>query len=269
MKLAIVAAALACALPLAPACAAEPFKVVDKFSAGSIDQSLWLNVERTRAIRNGQLNLVERNYGPTAGDTGYAKSVWGNEFVNPNAIDELRAKVTVNALEVDARAANSSVGTSRARVDGSFFNVGTPVAGSQAGDVQVQLRVIRTSASTDPAGVLRIEGRADQCNAFDCSLYTQLGTNVQLGTVNVGEAVTLQLQWDQAGKQFVFTRDPGTATAASAAIAYTVGDSAAPGYPYKEISVRTDVLACQSGPRTQGFVDASFDNVAVNKSAAP
>jgi hypothetical protein len=269
MKFAIAAAALACAFPLAPAFAVEPFKVVDKFSAGPIDQSLWLNVERTRAIKNGQLNLVERNYGPTAGDSGYAKSVWGNDFANPDAINEVRTKVTVNALEVDACAANASVGSSRARIDGSFFNVGTPVPGSQAGDVQVQLRVIRTSVSTDPAGVLRVEGRADQCNAFDCSLYTQLGTNVQLGTVNVGESVTLQLQWDQAGKQFVFTRDPGTATAASASIAYTVGDTATPGYPYKAISVRTDVLACMSGPLTQGFVDASFDNVAVNKSAAP
>lgn len=269
MKLAIVAAALACALPLAPAFAVEPLTVIDKFSAGPIDPSLWLGAERTRAIKNGQLNFVERNYGLTTSDAGALKYVWGDELANPNAITELRAKVTVNALEVDACAANTTPGTSRARVDGSFFNVGTPLAGSDTGDVQVQLRAIRTSTSTDPAGVLRIEGRADQCNSFDCSLYTQLGTNVQLGTVNVGEAVTLQLQWDRAGKQFVFTRDPGTATAASAAIPYTVSDTAAPGVPYKEVSVRTDVQNCQSGPRTQGYVDASFDNVAVNKSAAP
>jgi hypothetical protein len=103
------------------------------------------------------------------------------------------------------------------------------------------------------------------CTSSDCNQSTQIGSTVSLGTVNVGTPIVLQIDWDRATKQFLFSRDKG----ASTGVAYSVDDSADPGSVWKSIGTRTNTANCMSHPRTTAFVDAKFDNVQVNKAAKP
>jgi len=114
---------------------------------------------------------------------------------------------------------------------------------------------MRRSNSTDPAGT-----------STDCLASNLVGSIVDLGTVAIGTATTVQLQWNQAGKTFCFSRDNG---AASGSVSCTDSDATPPSVPYKQLSTRMDVQNCLSGPRVSGLVDANVDNIFVNKSAAP
>ena len=259
-----VLAALVAAAP--QAFALEPFKVYDTFSDPSISASRWSDTERTRSIRAGMLQLVQRSYGLGTSDSGLTFVNWNENLSNPSAVTELRAKIMVNALEVNTCAANASVSQSRARIIGSFFNVGTPTPGSQVGDVLAQVKLTRFSNSTDPAGVLRVQGIASVCTSSDCNAATTIGNIVDLGTVSVGQATTVQFQWDQPSKTFFFSRDGG---AFSGSVAYPDSDASPPSVPFKQLSTRLDLPSCLSAARVTGFVDASFDNVLVNASAAP
>ena len=263
---ALSAAAIAIAFACPPARALEPFKTYDNFTAAGINPDLWNEWERSRSVKKGALNLLQRSWGLNTADTGSSFYLFNTNIANPVPVTELRAKVTVNALEVNACATNAAIGGSRARIIGSFFNVGTPVAGSELGDVLAQVRFNRFSNSLDAAGVLRVQGVAFVCDDAQCLTSTLIGSVVDLGTVNVGQAATVQLQWDKANKQFLFGRDAG---AFSGAVAYTQSDADAPGLPFAQVSTRTDIPSCLAGPRVTGYVDATFDNVAVNKSAAP
>jgi len=57
--------------------------------------------------------------------------------------------------------------------------------------------------------------------------------------------------------------------AASGSVGYADSDASAPGVPFKQLSTRLDLPSCLSAPRVGAAVDAAFDNVLVNASAAP
>ena len=133
------------------------------------------------------------------------------------------------------------------------------------GDLLAQIWARRNSDSADAPGVLRVQGWVGICTTSDCSASTQIGPIVDLGTVNVGTNVLMQVDWDRTNKQFLFSRDKSAATA----LAYAVDDSADPGNPLKIVGTSTTVANCASAPRAFGYIDARFDNVAVNASAKP
>lgn len=261
-KLALALSALAAA---SAAHAVEPFATYDNFRGSALDLTRWVETERVREIERGQLRLVQRNLGANTGDAGASFINFNENLANPTVVTALKAKITVNAFEVNACAANTTPGQSRARIVGSFFNTGTPTPGSQLGDVIAQVRITRFSNSADPAGVLRVQGLVSLCTSADCNAASVIGNIVDLGTVNVGQATTVQLQWDQPGRSFLFARETG----ASGAVGYTEPDTTPPSVAFKQLSTRMDLPNCQTAPRVAGSVDASFDNVAVNKSAAP
>lgn len=246
--------------------ALEPLKSYDRFGSATVDPTHWSNAERSLSIHRGALQLVQRNYGATGSDSGQTFVNWNENLPNPAAVTEMQAKITVNALEVNACAANTALGQTRARIVGAFFNTGTVVPGSQVNDVIGQVRLTRFSNSSDPAGVLRVQGFASVCTSSDCVNGTVIGNIVDLGTVSLGQSAVVTLQWDQGGKTFFFSRDNG---AFSGSAAYALSDSTAPSVPFKQLSTRMDLTNCQSAPQTTGYIDASFDNVMVNASAAP
>lgn len=254
------------ALLCAPAHALEPFRTYDNFGSTPLNPALWSDSERIRSIKAGALNLMQRQGGANTADTGASFSNFSENLANPAAVTALRAKITVNAVEANACAANTAVAQSRARIIGGFFNAGTPTPGSQLDDVTAQVRLTRLSNSADPAGTLRVQGLVLHCNSADCVAATTVGNVVDLGTVTLGQAAVVQLQWDQAGKSFLFARDGG---AFSGAVGYTENDTSSPGVLFRQLSTRLDLPSCQSAPRVTGVIDASFDNIAVNKSAAP
>jgi hypothetical protein len=254
----------ATALASASALALEPLKIYDKFSSPPINGDLWLYGEHSSQVKGGMLVLSQRLYGHRTSSTGTIFETFRTPMAEPSDVTEMKATITVNDLEVNACAANSSVAASRARVQGGFFNSGTPTPGDSTNDVLGQGVVIRSSDSTDPAGTYRVEGRIVLCTNASCTTGPTL-KQIDLGTVTTGVPVTLEVQWDQPNHRFLFTRDAGTAMPAT----YTQSDVNPPGVPFKDVDVRIDVANCATTQPPTGFVQASFDNVYVNKSAAP
>jgi hypothetical protein len=151
-----------------------------------------------------------------------------------------------------------------ARLYGSFFNTSAPSPGSHVNDVVARIQVGRSSASMDPANVLRVNTRVYRCLDPDCldgaEVYAQ-----DLGSITLGQSTTLTLQWDQPTHQFTFQRD----SQAAVVFAYTLSDITPPGRPNKRIDTAVDVPACTSAPRPDAFIQHFINNVLVNQSAAP
>ena len=267
MRSMIVTAALAAGLAAAvTGAAAEPFKNYDRFGDRILSPARWAEGERVRLIKGGQLNLMQRTWGLTDSDSGLMYMNWVSDFEIPFTITQMRARVTVNALETVPCPSNPAIGDARARIVGGFFNVATPTPGSQVNDVIAQVRAFRASNSADAAGVLRVQGIVSLCTSTDCSATTIVGNIVDLGTVSLGTPVTLELQWDQPGKTFRFSRDNGASTGT---VAYAFSDSSPPSALFRQLSTRVNVPSCRSAPPVSALVDAAFDNVQVNQSASP
>ena len=250
--------------------ALEAFKTFDDFGTQPISAARWTDAERVRVIKGGALQLMQRSYGVNFDDLGLTFVNWNDNLLNPGAITAIGAKVRVNELEVNHCSTNPAVAQSRARLIGSFFNAAAslgqaPVAGSMVYDVIAQIRLARFSNSADAPGVLRVQGIASLCTTADCAGASTIGNVVDLGTATVGQAINVQMQWDQGGKSFLFSRDNG---AFSGSAAYAFDDTVGPTVAFKQVSTRVDLPACTAG-RVAGMVDATFDNVSVNASAAP
>jgi hypothetical protein len=261
-----VVAATAFVLSVSSVQALEPFKVYDQFTDPVISPDRFFASERVLEVRNGGLIVMQRAWPLTTSDVGVGASSWAENLTNPGAITAMRARVNVRAVEVSTCPTNPVVSNSRARIYGYFFNANVPTPGSQVDDVTAQVRINRASNSADPPGVLRVQGLLFHCTNFDCSTTTTIGNPVDLGTVTVGTPAVVEFQWDKGGKTFYFSRDRG---AYSGAVAYTENDTMPPSTLVRQLSTRLDLPNCMGGPRTPGMVDARFDNVQVNQSAAP
>jgi hypothetical protein len=263
----LLLAAVAATTTLPAQAALESYGTYDLFpGSGPIDKTKWAAFERVRIVTGGALNLVQRDHGASGGDTGVLAQSWGDDLSAPGKITQLKATVKVNAFETTGCAANPSAGFVRARLLSTFFNTGNPIPGSFIGDVLVQARIGRFSNSQDAEGVLRVQGTAGVCTDANCQSTVALASNVDLGTVTVGQPVVLAIEWRKATKELVFNRDNG---ATVGAMVYTVSDAAGPGRPLQSIGNRIDVPNCLSGPRTTGLMNASFDGVQINKAAKP
>jgi hypothetical protein len=261
-----LAALLSCALLAAsPARAADDMKLYDNFNVQDLDPVKWPGYqERVREVTGKKLRLKARDYASTANDIETTGTSHSQLLAKPNKLTAIRATIRVNAIEMEACATNPAISQVRARVLGQFFNTGIPTPGSSLNDVSAQLRVYRVSNSADPANTLRVAGLVVQCNDADCIDTTQIGT-ASLGTVTIGGDVTVEMEWDKAGSRFLFSRDGGT----PAAVNYAVLDGSPAGEPLALIGVRNFVLNCTASPRPSGMIDATFDNVYVNKAAVP
>lgn len=262
---ACLALAGACAVPVAAA-PLEPMAPFDAFSNPTLQADRWGEFERVRRTRNSSLNLVQRDVGTATSDTGATALNFNTLIANPGRISQLRAKVRVDAVAATGCAANATPTQVRARLVATLFNTGNPVTGSFVGDVIAQVFVRRLSNAGGTGNELEAGAAVSVCQNADCSVSLPLGAFVPLGTVFVGQEVTLQMEWDRVTRQISFARSGGGS--ASGSVTYTQSDSAAPGSPFKQIGTRVEPANCQSGPRTSGFIDASFDLVETNRSAA-
>jgi hypothetical protein len=248
-----------------PAQALEPFRIYDRFTDRTLDSARWLDGEKIRAIRGGEMQLMQRTWGLSTSDSLLTPTNWHSNLQTPQNFTALKARVTVSALETTSCPSNPAIGDARARLIAGFFNAGTPTPGSQLNDVIAQVRLIRLSNSTDPAGLLRVQGVVSLCTTTDCNGATTIGNIVDLGTVMVGTPTTVQMQWDKGGKTFHFAREG----AGAGTVAYAESDANPPGVIFRQLSTRVNVPSCLSAPRVSAVVDALFDNVFVNQSAAP
>jgi hypothetical protein len=265
MRLSFVFWALVAQAFFAPAAEAlEPFKLYDKFSDRPLDPARWADSERVRVIKGGAIHLMQRTWSSDAFDAGVTAGNWSENFTDPGTITQMRARITVTDLEANVCPSNVAVSDARARIHGSFFNIGQAIPGSLLNDVTAQVRLVRFSNSADPAGVLRVEGIVLLCSSADCALGSTIGNIVDLGTVHVGAPTTVQLQWDQGGQAFHFSRD-GNKHAGSVGYPYAVHP---PGLLFRNLSTRVNVPNCTTR-RLANAIDTKFDNVFVNQTAQP
>lgn len=260
-----------CALLLfasaAQAQALQKYTEFDNFDgATEIDAARWLGMERHRMIEGGALRVIQRDLGSQTGNSGVFSSSLNTSMTNPSLVTQMKGVITVNAFEITHCAGNAEAGTVQARLVGEFFNAGpgVPPAGNRFNDVGATIRLRRDSNSADAANVLRVQGTVYQCTTSDCNYGSISLGDVDLGTALIGEAVTLRMEWDQPNKRVNFYRG----TDPVKRVTYAVSDSLAPGVAFRYISTRTTVANCMAG-RTTGFMDAKFDNISVNASAAP
>src|SRR5690349_11393820 len=102
-------AALVCA---AGAQALEPFAVYDRFEEKPLDAKRWVETERSRLVRNGGLQLMQRTPGVAAGDAGLSFSNWNASLPSALPVTAIRARIRVDAVEPATCAANVSPGQS-------------------------------------------------------------------------------------------------------------------------------------------------------------
>jgi hypothetical protein len=244
----------------------EPLVRYDDFNSGALDPDRWgVLTEQARVLQNNRLRLVGRAYSLADSNSGSSSTGVNSELADTAttaSVKSLRATVRVAAIRSDGCIANATVSNTRARLYATLFNIGTPVAGSQAGDVYAQIFVRRFSNSADPPGVMRVGATVDQCVDAVCGSSVRIGS-VDLGTADIGQAVRLSMQWDPQADHVLFQRNGDPAQT----VAYAVADTNAPGAPLKNLGVRFSVANCTLTPRPTAFADATFDDVFVNETA--
>jgi hypothetical protein len=257
-------------LTLAAACgaqAAAAYTDWDNFDgATQINEKLWLNADRHRMIEGGALRMIQRDLGSQTNNTDVFNNSWSASLTNPGPVTQMKGSITVNAFEISHCAANPNAGVLQARLNGSFFNAGpgVPAPGNRVNDVGAVIRLRRDSNSADASNLLRVQGTVFQCTTSDCNYGTIGLGDVDLGTAVVGETVVLKMEWDKPNKRFNFFVGNNPVQR----VTYAVSDALAPASEYRLIGTRTTVAHCMAG-RTEGFMDAKFDNISVNASALP
>ncbi|MBI3156014.1 MAG: hypothetical protein HYZ20_11445 [Burkholderiales bacterium] len=243
------------------AASAQDFVVYDDFSASSMDLSRWVESERRREVAGKQLAILQRDHGSTSSDSGVSGQSFSTELSFPGRVTQISARLRMLEAAATPCAANPSFSAARARLIGTFFNTGTPASGSFTGDVMMQAYLRKSSDPAESAETLKVVGSVLVCASSDCNTSRPIGS-VDLGQATIGQPVLLQVEWDRAGKRFVFRRDDTV----TGEVAYTVSDGSAPGRPYMALATRTETAACSAG-HTTSFVDARFDNVLLNRTA--
>ncbi len=195
-----------------PVSAVEPLALYDNFNAPLIDPDRWfgsefsfLGAEAVREIFGNRLHMRYRGYGDTGSNSDTMFDLFRLNFADADAVTAMKATVRVTNVESTGCAANGSPTQARASLNGFFFNTRTPTPGSAENDVLAAIRVRRLSDSTDPAGVLQVVAVVIHCGDANCFTGPFLGF-INLGTVAVGDKVTLRIQWDPDNNRFIFQR---------------------------------------------------------------
>ena len=258
-----------------PADALESLALYDDFNNAHIDPNRWpvaawgdARTEAIRKIQDQRLRLVYRSYGKTDSDSerlGHGQALF---FPNPASITAIQATVQVTDAMATGCRGNPKITQSGAWLSGFFFNTATPTPGSWVNDVQAGIRLVRNSDSTDPPDVLRAQSFVWHCmlkrGCDPLDPRTPLHWQ-DLGLVKLGEMSRLRVQWDRENHRFIFQRGGDPEVVAP----YTVSDTAPASNSRKMVSISQVVANCTATPRPVAFIDALFDDVMVNASAAP
>ena len=258
-----------------PGNAEERLVTYDDFNATQIDPDKWfggeygpeprsVSTEAIRQIQDNRLRLVYRAYGRTDSDSGWSRNQLGLIFPNSAAVTAIKATVQVTDAAATSCPGNREATSSVAMLYGRFFGTIPSTPGSAANDVVATIRLVRRSDSTDPPDVLRVRCGVFHCANADCTAGSMLHFQ-DLGPVKLGEMVRLRVQWDRDNHRFIFQRDDDPEVLAP----YTVSDSGPPGDQVKLLVALNLVSNCTATPRPVAFIEALFDDVMVNESAAP
>ncbi len=227
--------------------------------------------EGVRQIKGQQLHLgvCARGTCVSCGDTG---SKWGMTRLKTRdlvGVTALKTTVKVNKVTLVGGTANTAPAIARARLLGYFFNDGTSTgAGDATGDVYAYICLGKASNSATAPNKVDIQGYVFRCKDAACNSQDTVGsTPVSLGTVPIGQPVTLYVEWDQTNHKFIFQKIKGQTLRKTQEISYSLTDTAAPAdnnnnYRVDVIGmVPNDSTATTLGTIPTAAMDASFDDV--------
>lgn len=266
-RLAAVAAASLSAILAAPA--AHALTLYDDFSGTAISPGRWDGKESTqygasvaesrRAIQTGALRLEVKGWSDQHTNVGTGRA--RNEVILENSanVTEMKATVTPRLASAGICASNATPGASRARLIGTFFNIGDVKPGNEYNDVSASIQIYRASNSTDAAGVLRVLGSVFICTDSECIGSNSVGSSVDLGTTTINTPTDLHVTWDKANKQFIFQKN----AEATQNIVYTYAESHVPEYAAKRLEAVADISNCTAA-RTVTTTWVDFDDVYTN-----
>src|SRR4051812_16902976 len=248
----------------------EGFVLYDRFDNAFIDPEKWVIAQQggpahrefVREIRNGRLRLLNRAYGDISTNTGGSFDGTFIDFPQPDAVTAFGADVEVKRFETSFCPSSPAVASSRLELHGTFFNTDVPQMGSHSNDVRASIAVQRTANSPDPSDVLHVTAFVIHCLDVTCSAGQSLAFH-DLGAIRIGDRARLAMRWDRDNHQFIFSRD-----AESFAAPYGVSDDTPSGAKRKGLLVANFVTNCMSTVRPIAFMEAMFDRVMVNASAA-
>ena len=160
--------------------------------------------------------------------------------------------MTVRRSTADACSTNPGFGGggghAQVLIYGNFFNGG---GGTSDNDVTANLQLDRYSS--DSPGVVLVGGFLKyQGQFFD---------HADLGPVNVGEHVRVELLWDQPNHRFVIRLfRPASGTFAEQVMPYAISDTTAAVSPFRNINANVFPANCV-GTRTSSELEVLFNDV--------
>src|SRR5215510_5798353 len=241
----------------------DALSLYDDFSEGFIDPSKWsvqpmcgfTGYDCAREVRHGRLRLAIRGYGDPNSDSGSSFANSQVNFRNPNSIDSIQLSLKVKRFISSGCPANSDAAHPQLIISGTFFNTGT---GDASGDVKGFFMVERRTDDTfDAPGLLRVGGFMQ--------LNGQFFNNVDLGTLQVGEAAQATLLWDRPNHALVvrIVKSITIPSIVEQSMPYAVPDNQPPFVPFKSIQIASFAPKC-TAQRSVAAMDANIDNVRVN-----
>ena len=234
----------------------------DSFDSRFINPSKWVAqwqcggtvMECVREIQEEQLRLHIRGYGATDTNAGTQFGSSGLTLQN-SSVTDIAADLIVRRSAAQGCSTNPGFGGggghAQALIYGTFFNGG---GGSADDDVTAFLQLDRYS--TYPLDMVQVGGFLKYQNQFF--------DNVDLGLVNVGERVRVELLWDRPNHRFVVRLfRPTYGISSEQYMPYTISDVAAPASLYKNIDANVFPANCL-GTRTSAELEVLVDDVLTN-----
>jgi hypothetical protein len=255
--------------------AVEPMVLYDGFNAPEIDPDKWVRegdgagVELIVQIQDDRLRLFNRSHGKMDSGKGREEGSLFLAVSNSAAVTAIRATVQVNDVRATGCPSNPQASSAVTYLGGSFFNTATPTPGSELNDVWAVIGMVRRSDMRVPPGVLHaisLVGHCTKATNGKCKDSTWLHSR-DLGPVKRGEMATLRVQWDRDNHRFIFQRDDDL----EVFVPYTLSDTAPPGRQRKGLRIGYEAANCTATPATPrpvAIIEAFFDDVFVNQSAA-
>jgi len=163
----------------------------DEFSEIYINKNKWNQGEYVREIKDGKLLLKHGSSNPALVTTFPSVTLSSMKFTNPSSVDSMRADVSITNSFV------SGDGNTAARLEGHFFNDGTPGLG-HTGDIYAELALIWTGSELKGLWWLgRYTGE-------EWPSITRLGGDYFSPNLSIGTTYTLYLGYNVSTNQFTF-----------------------------------------------------------------
>jgi hypothetical protein len=235
----------------------------DNFNSGALSPARWSTqqqgtggLELVREIRNGRLLMEYRVLGMI--DTGQITSINRLNFELGRNLTALRFDITVRDVSVlGCSDPGGNISRSFAGFNGTLFNDGSSSgSGDATGNFGAFLFVERRSDSEEPPEMLHVIAGTFRCLNNGCSRVEDVQED--LGTVTIGEEVSLQMVWDELNSQIRFRKNR------DAVVRVRYEGSVARRINGRTLQIRGDAANCLDGPRPVAAMSAFFDNVFIN-----